>query len=203
MTLFRGKYRIESLRRSDWDYRNPSWYFVTICTKGSKDPFGEVRGSTVGLSAVGTEASAQWQQIPAHHRGRVRLDHYVIMPNHLHGIIILEGRHAFSPDDESTMLTKPFRATFKPPEGGSLGSIIRSYKAGISHWSRKNGVEGFSWQPRYYEHIIRNNRSVDAIREYMRLNPQNWVEEGRRWRFAYQDVASYVSTSHWNVLYNL
>ena len=88
MTLFKNKYRIESTRLNGWDYRNPGYYFVTICTKNREPYFGRVvHGGTV-LSPVGKISAQCWRDIPRHHAG-VELDEFVIMPDHMHGIVVL------------------------------------------------------------------------------------------------------------------
>ena len=88
MTLFKNKYRIESARLKGWDYRNPGYYFVTICTRGRGHYFGKVEGDDVRLSAIGEIAAQCWAETPSHHQG-IELDEWVIMPNHAHGIIVI------------------------------------------------------------------------------------------------------------------
>lgn len=63
------------------------------------------------------------------------------------------------------------------PKKGSLGSIVRSYKGAVTRWSRQNGHPDFAWQPRYYDHVIRDDESLDAIRRYIRANPLRWQED--------------------------
>jgi putative transposase len=88
ISLFRGKYRIESARLKSWDYSWSGWYFVTVVVHDRACLFGEVKNDGVLLSRLGQEVEASWEEIPARHRN-VELDEYVVMPNHVHGIIIL------------------------------------------------------------------------------------------------------------------
>jgi len=90
MTLFQNKYRIESARKPHWDYTLPGWYFVTICTLGSKPHFGQVANATVNLSPVGEYADTCWKEVPQHHQD-IDIDDFVVMPNHMHAIVIIGG----------------------------------------------------------------------------------------------------------------
>ncbi|MBU0577734.1 hypothetical protein KJ742_01010, partial [Patescibacteria group bacterium] len=95
MTLFKNKYRIKSTRLSYWDYSSDGWYFVTICTKNKEEYFGQVRNYIMGLSDVGCLAAKFWQDIP-NHFPFVRLDQWVVMPNHVHGIVVIDNPHSDS-----------------------------------------------------------------------------------------------------------
>ena len=90
MSLYQNKYRIETIRSTEWDYSNPWWYYVTINTKNRVSYFGEVVNEEMVLNKLGQVAETFWKQIPIHYRN-VELDYYVIMPNHIHGIIILNA----------------------------------------------------------------------------------------------------------------
>jgi len=175
MTLFRGEYRIETARHPKQDYAAPGWYFVTLCTARRKCFFGRIRGTGLIPAELGDEVARHWQRI-SNLRQRVRLDEFVVMPNHLHGIVVIEGGHRFSPprlgdiDSFRAPLDRQLRST-------SLGSIVGSFKAGFTAWCRRSGYVEFGWQPRYYDKIIRSNAALGAIREYIRQNPLNWMED--------------------------
>ena len=94
MTLFRRKYRVHSTRLRSWDYAAAGWYFVTICTRGSECSFGDVVDGEIHLSPIGDVARQYWKGIPQHFPN-VTLDSFVVMPNHVHGIVIIE-EHAVS-----------------------------------------------------------------------------------------------------------
>jgi REP element-mobilizing transposase RayT len=177
MTLFKNKYRIESTRLRGWDYRNPGYYFVTICTKNREPYFGQiVQGKEMHLSSMGEIAAQCWREIPKHH-ANVDLDEFMIMPNHTHGIIIIcnpvvaaETLHATSllpPPGESKM-------SEISPKAGSLGAIIRSYKSAVTRLCGLQGFSEFAWQTRYHDHIIRNENSLFRIRQYIGNNPAKW-----------------------------
>jgi REP element-mobilizing transposase RayT len=90
MTKYKNKFRVESARLKDWDYSIPWWYFVTINTKNHIPFFGKIINSRMLLNDFGKEVAILWQKT-AELRQMVDLDYYVIMPNHIHGIIIING----------------------------------------------------------------------------------------------------------------
>ncbi|MBU2445670.1 MAG: hypothetical protein KJ666_08870 [Bacteroidetes bacterium] len=88
MSLFQNKYRIESTRLKHYDYSNPGWYYVTINTKNHKYYFGDVANEKMILNKLGQIVNEKWDEIPKHFTN-IELDYYQIMPNHIHGIIII------------------------------------------------------------------------------------------------------------------
>ena len=88
MTLFKNQYRVETARKPGWDYSLPAWYFVTICTQDKTPYFGRVIDEQVDLFLVGEQAERCWREIPDHYENVV-LDEFVVMPNHLHGILVI------------------------------------------------------------------------------------------------------------------
>ena len=179
MTLFRNKYRVENIRKRGWDYSLPGYYYVTICTKGKKNFFGEVRDDIVRLSNTGVIAGQHWKEIPSHYSAVV-LDEYVVMPNHVHGIIILEkpGKPAVLVRTDENPPVPSLRE--RSPKAMSLSSVVRSYKAGVTLSSSELGLE-FGWQPGFHDHIIRGPKALQAIREYIRNNPVNWKFDSMFW----------------------
>jgi REP element-mobilizing transposase RayT len=160
MKLYKNKFRIESSRLKDWDYSIPWWYYVTICTKDMKCWFGEIKKGKMILNDLGKFVENTWKEIPEHYPA-VELDYYVIMPNHFHGIIIInnvETGHA-----PSLQIKRP-----------TLGNIIGSFKSALTKWAHQNGYPHFKWQPRYYDHIIRNEKDLHRIRTYIQNNPLKW-----------------------------
>jgi putative transposase len=171
---FAGKYRVQSARLPGWNYSSPGYYFVTICTRNSSSYFGEVVAEKVELSEIGICARRFWIEIPEHF-SNISLDEYVVMPNHVHGIFVIqepektvETLHATSLHERQGSMSNIF------PKPGSLSAIVRSYKSAVTRWVRKNGYSSFAWQPRFYDHIIRNDESLDEIRRYIRNNPLEW-----------------------------
>ncbi len=171
MTLFKNKYRIESARLKGWDYRNPGYYFVTICTKGRIPYFGKVEGDDVRLSAIGEIAAQCWAENPQHHQG-IELDEWVIMPNHAHGIIVIVDRVAVVETLQCNVSTMQTIS----PKTGSLSVAVRSFKSAVSKLAHKAGHE-FGWQERYWDRIIRDEKELNRIRNYIRANPSNWEND--------------------------
>lgn len=179
---FKDRYRIGTARLRDYDYASPGWYFVTICTKNRACLFGEIRSGVVGLSEIGCVAHRYWTAIPDHF-DHARLDAFIVMPNHVHGIIKL------LPLEEETIPVETLHATSLrqrartskneamseiSPSAGSLSTIIRSYKSAVTRRVRKDLCADFTWQSRFYEHIIRGPRTLQAIRRYIADNPLKW-----------------------------
>jgi len=171
--LYKNKYRIQTTRMSSWDYSTNGYYFVTVCTKDKKCILGTTIDGRVKLSKIGRIVKNCWLEIPLHFNN-VKLDEFVIMPNHIHGIVIID-----KPDDVETRyiasLKKDFIIKkFGPLETNSLQSIIHSYKSAVTRLCRKCGYKYFVWQSRFYDHIIRNESSLMKIREYILNNPLKW-----------------------------
>ena len=169
MALFKDKYRIESSRLKGWDYRNPGYYFVTICTGGRKHYFGHIARGDMYLLPIGEIAAQYWHGIPEHHTG-IELDEFVVMPNHIHGIIVIRGNVETFHGTSLPTTGKPTMSEISP-KAGSLGIVMRSYKSAVSRWAGLNGHTDFAWQTRYHDHVIRDENSLDKIRQYIVNNP--------------------------------
>lgn len=166
MTLFREKYRVELARLKNWDYGANRHYFVTICTQNRIHFFGEISNRKVHLSAIGQTAQQYWAEIPNHFEG-VYLDEYVIMPDHIHGILTID---------------RPFSSgtnQFAPLKPGSLPTIVQSYKSSVTRWCRKNQFEQFAWQPRFHDRILRDETALNRVRMYIVNNPAKWTQTNR------------------------
>jgi len=119
------------------------------------------------LSPLGEIVADEWQAT-ARVRPGVRLDEWVVMPNHLHGILVL---------DPEPLVQAPRRAEAAPQarlQPNSIGSIVGQFKAACTRRIREAGHAGFEWQPRFYDRVIRNDRELDRIRAYIRDNPLRW-----------------------------
>ena len=172
--LFKNKYRVRSARHPDWDYSQDGYYFVTICTKNREEFFGKIINEEIQLSEIGKIVWKFWREIPKHFPF-VKLDESIVMPNHVHGILIIENpvetRHGVS-------LQQPQNKNqFSRPITGSVSVIVNHFKGSVTRWCRKNNRNYFQWQSRFYDHIIRNNLSLNRIREYIRINPERWEED--------------------------
>ncbi len=196
---FQNKYRIPSARHPYWDYRNNGAYFITICTKGRLHYFGKIENGIMRLNDMGKMAERYWIEIP-NHFPMVELENFVIMPNHVHGILIINNP-VFVVEalqcNTSTMEPKPTeieniqalqcnastaetdiekneQMSKISPKQGSVSTIIRSYKSVVTKNIRLNIHADFEWQSRFHDHIIRNNQSLERIQNYILNNPQNW-----------------------------
>ncbi len=177
--LFKDKYRSKSIRITTWDYRWNGVYFVTICSRNKECCFGNVRDNSVELSDAGKIAEECWLQISEHFKF-VKLGPFIVMPNHIHGIIIIqniinhfvETLHATSLQSED----KDKNMSSISPQSGSLSTIVRSYKSAVS-MKVHSKQPGFGWQSRFYEHIIREEKDYCDISKYIEENPIKWSQD--------------------------
>ncbi len=170
MTLFKNKYRIESARLKGWDYSNPGLYFVTICTHNRGCFFGDVVDGEMHLSPIGEIVAEEWQKTPTI-RPNVMLDEWVVMPNHVHGIVVIGDTVETPRRGVSTGRGVSTNANWKP---NSLGSIINQFKLICTKRIWALGNSDFRWQARFYDHIVRNERELNEIRNYILGNPSKW-----------------------------
>jgi len=173
ITQIPGKRR-RSIRLKGYDYTGPGAYFVTVCTHRWQRLFGEVDNGKVRLSTAGQIVETMWLKIPDI-RPQVILDEFVVMPNHLHGIIMIYDR---SENVRATQWVAPTGVSSRPqgPARHSLGAIIGQFKgAATKRINMSQGTPGQSvWRRNYYEHIIRNDSSLNRVREYITCNAQRW-----------------------------
>jgi len=162
---YKNKYRIPSARLDYWDYTNDGFYFITICTDKKKVYFGNIEGQ-MRLSHLGKIVKKLWVEIPAHYKN-IKLDEFVIMPNHLHGIIILEKKTGDNNYD-----TK-YKRKFGALQKNSIPLVINQFKRAVKIYCTENKIN-FSWQPRYFDRIIRNDDELNKIRQYILDNPLQW-----------------------------
>ncbi len=170
----KDKYRILSSRLQNWDYSSNGYYFITICTKERQHYFGEIINNVMCLSKIGEIVQKYWVEIPIHF-SFIELDEFVVMPNHVHGIIIIKN---VSPNVETPNLGVSTAGKIKLNkwESGCLGAIINQYKRICTINIRKKYLY-FVWQSRFYDNIIRNEKSFNRIRQYIKDNPMNWEED--------------------------
>ncbi|OGC94669.1 MAG: hypothetical protein A2W25_13950 [candidate division Zixibacteria bacterium RBG_16_53_22] len=180
------KFKRKSIRLQGYDYSNPGGYAVTICTAMKLHYFGHIEKGEMTLSDVGKIAAKCWIDIPRHFTS-VSLDRYIVMPNHVHGILWLNNQHRenktgkwMATDCRGVQLNAPTKNEYFSrisPSKNTLGVIIRTYKAAVTTSCNKRSTVGFSWQRNYYEHIIRNEDDLNAIRQYILNNPANWAND--------------------------
>jgi putative transposase len=166
------KHHRRSIRLKGYDYTQAGAYFITIVTKDRACLFGRIVDGEMRLSHVGHIVRACWLAIPDHFP-HAMVDEFVVMPNHVHGIIVLnETEHVGAPHD----VPRPEPEQFGKPVPGSIPTIVRSFKSAatkcINEYRSTPGAP--VWQCNYYEHIIRTEESLNCIREYILTNPLRW-----------------------------
>ncbi len=153
-------------RLKDYDYSHPGAYFITICTKKRHCLFGEIQNEEMKVNDYGEIVRQTWLDLPQHYPN-VQLNAFVIMPNHIHGIVFLEDVGAG---------LKPAPTGFQDKHH-HLSEIIRAFKTfSAKRINKLRNMAGKSgWQRNYYEHVIRRDESLAKIREYIENNPLRWA----------------------------
>ena len=183
MALFQNKYRTQSIRFGGYDYSAEGFYFVTVCAKGRICCFGDVRNGELNLNEVGKEAQKEWLRT-GEIRRNVLLDEFIVMPDHVHGIICIQYqiKSSDSASEEthcSASLRRPDNAHQNKfgPQSNNLSSIIRGFKSAATKTIHlKFPAAHFAWQSGFYDRIIRNEAELNKIREYVINNPAKWAE---------------------------
>jgi REP element-mobilizing transposase RayT len=168
--------RRRSIRLQRFDYARPGAYFITICTEGRACLFGEVVDGEMRRYECGLLVHDIWETIPDHHPN-VELDAFIVMPNHIHGIlIIMQGRGTTR---RATAGNTPPYEQFQKPVAGSIPTIIRSFKSAVTKQINelRHTPGGVVWQRNYYEHVVRSERDLNRIRAYIQNNPARWAED--------------------------
>ena len=185
----------QSIRLKNYNYAANGYYFVTICTYEKQCFFGNIIDRKMQLSTTGKIAHQYWSEIPQHSK-HTYLDEFIIMPNHVHGIIIIDNpekpnRHISNNDNtgrdvpwnvptvdnDNDIYDLSQTMSQLSPKSGTLSVIVRSYKSSVTRWCRQNGNDNFRWQSRFYENIIRDEKSLNNIRRYVINNPAKWTED--------------------------
>lgn len=170
MSQRRPERKIARLRQ--FDYRQSGAYAVTICVHERRLAFGKIEDGVVRLHPFGQIAREDWLGIPSHYPNVV-LDEFIVMPNHIHGILFIENEAPPMPQEEVEL------RRFGKPLSGSLSTIIGNYKSGVS---RKVGhmraCKTEVWQPKFWDHILlRDQHDLKKQREYILNNPASWEDD--------------------------
>jgi len=178
--LYRNKYRSDTARALWWDYGRNGAYFITICTKDRKHFFGKIDSEKMELSATGEIAEKMWYEIPNHHE-YVELGGFVVMPNHVHGIILLNKPVGTGHGDKPVVvgtghalsLQDVGKNRFQHIGKNTISSIVGSYKSAVTKHANRLGLPN-GWQSRFHDRIIRDADEYDRIAEYIIKNPEKW-----------------------------
>ncbi len=180
-----------TIRLKDFDYAKPAFYFITICCQDRACLFGKivVGGQNIDpgsihncgpaqkahmiLNDAGKIANKYWSEIPMHYPKAI-LHEFIIMPNHVHGIIELTKETDVEGQNPSGVT--PQQHTYQKTIPGSIGSIIRGYKIGVTKWFRQNTNIHDPWQRDFYEHVFMDELSRLRIASYILQNPEKWVK---------------------------
>ncbi|MDQ3004419.1 MAG: transposase [Chloroflexota bacterium] len=176
------KHHRRSIRLQGYDYSQPGAYYVTIIVWHREFLFGEVVNKEMMLSSFGLVAKQQWEKLPGRFPN-IELGTFVIMPNHMHGIIVITDGRGTARDvnnlDGESPRRAPTREGFQKPVKGSIPTIVRSYKSAVAYrinlMRRTQGIP--IWQRNYWEHIIRNQRDLQNKTDYIEANPMLWDED--------------------------
>jgi REP element-mobilizing transposase RayT len=169
--LTRFRHHRRSIRWRGYDYAANGVYYITICTQRRQWFLGDVEKGRMVLNALGRIADEEWLR-SADLRAEVRLDAYVIMPNHFHALVIFEGEPPPTPTETPRLYRRP----------RSLSTLVSGFKGAVSR--RVNALRetpGSSvWQRNYYDRVIRNASEFYSCRTYIRTNPAHWQDDPDR-----------------------
>jgi len=165
------KHRRRSIRLKGYDYSQAGAYFITLCTRDRACLFGEVVDGEMRWNDIGRMVKTIWDELP-NHDDRIGLDAFVVMPNHVHGIIVIT--HPIAPRPNITDSGVIRGAMNRAP---TVGEIVRAFKSRvtITIHRQRDAMGTPVWQRNYYEHIIRDEPSLNRIREYIVNNPTQWL----------------------------
>lgn len=217
--LFKNKYRIPSARAQWWNYGWNGAYFITICTQNREHYFGEIQNGNRVLSPMGVIADILWHEIP-NRSHFVELGDFVVMPNHIHGILIIDNpvggalrcddvtlrpndvvavpvetlhatslQHSQTRQQSQTQTQQQLKSQQQSqshgankkmsdisPKSKTVSTIIRSYKSAVTFHGNRLGLNN-GWQPRFHDHIIRDDKEYQRISDYITTNPENWESD--------------------------
>jgi putative transposase len=158
-------------RLKHWDYATGWAYFVTFKVAERRPVLGSVSDGEVSLSAAGTVVESCWRALPDEYP--IVLDVHIIMPDHVHAILLLEGASG-----QATAPQRGFRPLMTDPRI-TLGKVVRGWKARSTIRIRRECDPMFEWQSRYFDRVIRNREELDRIRAYVLHNPVRWTAKAR------------------------
>ncbi|MFA5995803.1 MAG: transposase [Patescibacteria group bacterium] len=191
--LFLDKYRVLSTRLPNYNYTKSGRYFVTICAKKRFACFGYIKNNIMCVNNIGKIIYNEWYRT-ALLRPYVTLDQFIVMPDHVHGILIINknhdhliciGKHNNVETHCNETVETPWQGVSTGPrphnprhhiewQPHSLGSMINQFKGMVTRECRKRKYYDFKWQSRFYDHVIRNEPELNNVRNYILNNPKHW-----------------------------
>lgn len=180
---FKNKYRIESTRLKGYDYSSNGAYFITIVTKNRFHFFGEIKKYEMQLSEIGKIVWEQWFESEKI-RNNILLDQFVVMPNHIHAVVVIDNglsdcrdvvpQHLYNGPQRIRNYDGPNKKMSDiSPLKSSLSHMVREFKTAVTKRARII-IPTFAWQANYHDRIVRNNDELNRIRKYIIENPQKW-----------------------------
>ena len=164
-----------SIRLPGYNYQQDGIYFITLCAYQNATFFGTICGGEMALGAMGEIVRKEWQRIPTI-RKQIKLDHFAILPNHFHGLVIIDNSQV--KDLAECMPGQPGKESHTL-RSGSLGAVVGQFKLAVRRQAIRRGLHPPQsiWQRNYYEHIVRDEESLNEIRRYIIANPTRWHED--------------------------
>lgn len=180
---FADKFLCKSARLKNWNYSTPGIYFITICTLNGNNFFGKITNNKIELSKMGLIANQCLINIPAHF-ANVCLNAFVVMPNHVHILFHVETPDLASLQDNQkiTLITLGHRnhpdyySRLNQKSKQIIPKIIQQFKSSVKRQSNQQKLF-FSWQSRFHDHLIDNQKELSIIQNYIINNPANWLKD--------------------------
>ncbi len=176
----------KSIRLKGYDYSQAGMYFITICCQDRKYRFGKIENDKMILNEMGNIAYVEWLKLTERF-SNFELDVFQIMPNHMHGIIVLNGTSigatlVDTQNDVDIGAGASPAPTAPTAPTKTVGDIVGAYKSLVANgcldiYKSKNKILGKLWQRNYWEHIIRDEKSYQTISEYIINNPAKWTKD--------------------------
>ena len=172
--LYKEKYRVATTRLPGYDYGQSGAYFVTVCTHLRQPCFGAVvvpggdwAAAHVQPTLLGEVAADCWASIP-HYAPFARLDAFVLMPDHVHGLLLFDK-------NETGLPPLAYENKFGP-QSQNLASVLRGFKSAVTMYARRHALP-FQWQARFHDRIVRSDQELQKIQSYILTNPSRWESE--------------------------
>ncbi|MGM0760562.1 MAG: transposase [Thermodesulfobacteriota bacterium] len=167
-----------SIRLTGYNYAQSGAYFVTLCTHKRRCLFGRIVEEQIVLNHLGLIVQEEWVR-SADMRKEIDLDVYVVMPNHVHGIVFIDSYRVAEEMNDSSQEKESHVSQQKGPTKKSLSSMVAGFKSSVTKRQRvlAGKTKESVWQRNYYEHIIRNDDDLQMVREYIVTNPISWERD--------------------------